>query len=113
MLKKFILLLSASGTLQASPAFDVSSIESVLSTGIAACVSVAMLVAALFAGVLAWRKIAEYFEKVDNESDQSRNTDEIFGGGDNEFDDDSEVYESSVYEHGYDVTNDGDHHVPF
>lgn len=52
------------GTASATPAaFDSSAFEGTLTTGVGSAATIAGTMAAVAAGVMAWRKIAKYFNK--------------------------------------------------
>ena len=64
---KILLGLGASlglvGSVSAAPAFDSSAFETTLTTGVGSAATIAGTMAAVAAGVMAWRKIAKYFNK--------------------------------------------------
>ena len=58
------LFLTVAQVASATPAtFDSTTFETTLTDGVAAAAGVAAAIAALYAGVLAWKKVAKYFNK--------------------------------------------------
>lgn len=58
-----LLSLGVVGQVSAAPSFDSSAFESTLTTGVGSAATIAGTMAAVAAGVMAWRKIAKYFNK--------------------------------------------------
>lgn len=48
---------------EVAPSFDVSAFSGILETGIGTATTIAISMASIAAGVLAWKKIAKYFSK--------------------------------------------------